>query len=915
MAAEIKNYTNQDIHQLNECIEQLTKTQDLHQSNNDAPSIDSIRSQIKGKALGAVATRLNVRATIKMLVDQVSEDSYAQKLESLIQSRADINKVNADGYNALYIATEKGQIHAVRVLLQHRADVRATGKDTKLSCLHAAAASGGNTEIIRCLIATGADIDALDSSNRSLLHLAAKKGNKNIIDIPELSSMKMLEAADINGRTPLHISVDAGNYDFAQALIEVGVDVSAKDKNEDTALSLTKSPKLKMLLKEVCADGWTPIMVAAGQRASRFEKLLEALKCIESMQAKVDFPTWFQNAVRFRYSLGDEFIWSLRSTETNLITKTSSDPDCLCVLGDHILEHGIHRWTVTLDSVEGMWMGIARGVEEVQALDCNPLTAQERAKEFMNDFKCNDFVMIAFHSGGGDPHDEESESFCSNRNVQFEILADLSFKSGQTVEFQLDTFMKTLKLKVDGILVVIASDMCNCDGVQPYFCLGCKESITLVSTSSRAVPQESCEDWGWVTPPEGPLSLGPERTIQNKGSGCGFALGSKPLENGIHKWFLDVMGDQDSLWIGVAVATEGAFPSDLFPFQCKDGELLCVLSYDGTIFNNFGGDVTAHVGRSLDPAAHMNAASAFRIETELDMFEGSLKLRAHNVLALFVTGLRGKTLRPYIASTSGSVKLSQVYSHLLAPASWVWGAFDENSVKIDCENKDPNDEDSAKMIGQENMLVASKHSNRPDFSAVLGNENIDEGIHRWQLQVDNVDNIVIGIARNIGKNKLLGHPFYRLEGDDTYMVGFHNSGNTVEYNGTQGSHVPFTTVLQSGEFHSGDAIEVEMNNIHNNLKLFVKGTLTTIIWDVIGTGALPYVCMDEKEAVVLRQRHSVTKQWMPFYSRDAWQAALNNKIWSQEINDIMLTNPLTGENMINNIWLRSLYSKFLQSCR
>ncbi len=132
---------------------------------DDIDHLDNNESKITEKPLGAVATRLNVHATINMLLCEVTEESFVAGVKDLILTRSDINKVNADGRNALYVAAENGNAGAVRILLKYNADVTKVEKESGFSCLHAAAL-GTNVEVIEFLIDVGADIRAIDKCNR-----------------------------------------------------------------------------------------------------------------------------------------------------------------------------------------------------------------------------------------------------------------------------------------------------------------------------------------------------------------------------------------------------------------------------------------------------------------------------------------------------------------------------------------------------------------------------------------------------------------------------------------------------------------------------------------------------------------------------------------------------------------------------
>lgn len=203
----------------------------------------------------------------------------------LIESDADLNIPNGDGYTALHLAAKHGKASIAWLLLEKgaRLDFRSRGEGT---ALHIAVA-GDHPSVVFALLQHGGmgEINTLNPDNWAPFHIAAKEG--------AISAAQQLIAygADINLRcqdstdkTPLHIATEEGNDNFVRFLISNHVDIDARDgrgwTSLHTATNMGNTTLMEILLKagadpNVRTNKWfTPLHDAAKRPDESVVKVL-----------------------------------------------------------------------------------------------------------------------------------------------------------------------------------------------------------------------------------------------------------------------------------------------------------------------------------------------------------------------------------------------------------------------------------------------------------------------------------------------------------------------------------------------------------------------------------------------------------------------------------------------------------------
>ena len=158
-------------------------------------------------------------------------------LQSLIKHGANVNATNKQNLTALMIACTKGNVDAISVLLNAKADPNIPDAygDT---CLQNAVGEINNADVLQAIIVLSANVNATNKWNETALEIALMKGNVNAVDIL-ITAGADVNMSDSNSDTYLHNAVRMGcSAQALQAIVDHGADVNATNKWNQTAVAL-----------------------------------------------------------------------------------------------------------------------------------------------------------------------------------------------------------------------------------------------------------------------------------------------------------------------------------------------------------------------------------------------------------------------------------------------------------------------------------------------------------------------------------------------------------------------------------------------------------------------------------------------------------------------------------------------------
>jgi truncated hemoglobin YjbI len=154
------------------------------------------------------------------------------------------------GRTLLHEAAGDGNLSTVQLLLQLGAEPNATAQAGHTPLYSAGnecdIASGG--DVVRALAQAGANVNTQSGVKRcTALHMAARRGNVAVAEAL-LEQGANIEARDFMGETPLRRAVNCGKVEVAALLLAHGANVHSKDRKGKSVREAARTAAMKQLL-------------------------------------------------------------------------------------------------------------------------------------------------------------------------------------------------------------------------------------------------------------------------------------------------------------------------------------------------------------------------------------------------------------------------------------------------------------------------------------------------------------------------------------------------------------------------------------------------------------------------------------------------------------------------------------------
>jgi truncated hemoglobin YjbI len=174
------------------------------------------------------------------------------------------------GRTLLHEASAQGNLTMVELLLRLGADPNAQdgGGHTPLYCLANEYRASHGGDVVRVLARSGANVNANDGVKQcTALHMAARRGNLEIAQAL-LDCGAGIEARDSLGDTPLRRSVNCDKIQVASLLLARGADVHSTGNKGLTPLLAARTDTMKQLLQsrnDNSSPAWDVISARTGK--------------------------------------------------------------------------------------------------------------------------------------------------------------------------------------------------------------------------------------------------------------------------------------------------------------------------------------------------------------------------------------------------------------------------------------------------------------------------------------------------------------------------------------------------------------------------------------------------------------------------------------------------------------------------
>ncbi|XP_041984018.1 ankyrin-2-like isoform X4 [Aricia agestis] len=202
-----------------------------------------------------------------------------EKIISLLEQGVDINVSNANGLNAIHLASKDGHVEVVRELLQRGAAIDAATKKGN-TALHIASLAGQEA-VVKLLVQNGAQVNIQSQNGFTPLYMAAQENHDGVVKFLLANGANQSLATE-DGFTPLAVAMQQGHEKVVAVLLEAdtrgrvrlpALHIAAKKDDVKAANLLLENEHNPDVTSK---SGFTPLHIAAHYGNESVARLLLA---------------------------------------------------------------------------------------------------------------------------------------------------------------------------------------------------------------------------------------------------------------------------------------------------------------------------------------------------------------------------------------------------------------------------------------------------------------------------------------------------------------------------------------------------------------------------------------------------------------------------------------------------------------
>ena len=153
----------------------------------------------------------------------------------LIQQGVDVNHCNKDGWTAVQVAAQKGNLDVLKLLHSNGANIHQESSNGT-SCIISASLGTGDCKTVKWLIHQGVDVNHCNKDGCTAVHGAAQKGNLDVLKLLHSNGANIHQESNNGSNCIMSASLGTGDCKTLTWLIQQGVDVNHCNKDGCTAV-------------------------------------------------------------------------------------------------------------------------------------------------------------------------------------------------------------------------------------------------------------------------------------------------------------------------------------------------------------------------------------------------------------------------------------------------------------------------------------------------------------------------------------------------------------------------------------------------------------------------------------------------------------------------------------------------------